>query len=177
MHKSFFALYFSPSCAWHKTNADSENVATLSPHTTKIHRDSSPHPTQRLPVTPVPPSSPLLHWLELQDHLGFGILRVFPFVAVTWYNHHIAHRDTHFGVCHLSHEAVVLRGAKWRQVSGVAAPLPAQARVQAGMQAGAPLQGQQTRCFKFTTKSTHRDFSSLLDHDRGNFSSDHTKPT
>lgn len=101
----FFASYFSLYRARHKSDADLENAVTLGAHTTKTHRDPSPNPTPHLPDAPVPSNSPLLHWLELQDHLGFGILRVLPFVSVTWYNHHITHRDTHFGIRHLSHEA------------------------------------------------------------------------
>lgn len=107
-HKSFFfffASYFSLYRARHKSDADLENAATLSARTTKTHRDPPPNPTLHLPDAPVPSNSPLLHRLELQDHLGFGILRVLPFVSVTWYNHHITHRDAHFGIRHLSHEA------------------------------------------------------------------------
>lgn len=98
-----------------------------------------PHPTPHLPDTPVLSNSPLLHRLELQDHLGFGILRVLPFVSVTWYNHHITHRDAHFGIRHLSHEArrwrgaAVLQRAKQRQVCSAAAPLPARAEGQAAV--------------------------------------------
>lgn len=73
----------------------------------------SPYPTSHLPVTSVPFYSPLLHWLELQNHLGFGILRVLPFIPITWYNHHITHRDAHLGIRHLSHEPGKVFSSLW----------------------------------------------------------------
>lgn len=100
-----FLSYAWRGCRWFvplRIGTELENASCCSP-------PPSPTPLPTSATTPVP-DSPLLHRLELKDHLGFGILRVLPFVAVTWYNHHITHRDAHFGIRHLSHEAHELGG-------------------------------------------------------------------